>query len=36
MKLFPRNLNFDAYPSHSINTYTYGVTITSMMRGGKR
>ena len=35
VKLPPRDLNPGPYPSHSINTYTYGVTIASMVCGGE-
>ena len=33
LKLPPRDLNFGPYPPHSINTYTFGVTIAPRVCG---
>ena len=35
MKLFPKYLNNNPYHPHSTSTYTYEVTIVSMMHGGE-
>ena len=36
VKLSLGNLNPDPYSSHSISTYTYRITITSKVRGGRK
>ena len=34
VNIFPEDLNSDLYSPHLTITYTYGVTITSKVRGG--
>ena len=35
VKLPPRDLNHDTYPSHLTSTYTYGVTFALRVCGGR-
>ena len=34
VKPLPQDLNLDAYPLHSMSTYTYGITIARKVHGG--